>query len=60
LATFKAHVVKLAKAGMAPVVCGSMGEAHHLTPEERLSLFSAARTALDESGLTDTVLIVGT
>jgi dihydrodipicolinate synthase/N-acetylneuraminate lyase len=60
LATFKTHVVKLAKAGMQPVVCGSMGEAHHLTDDERVTLFSTARSALDEAGLTDTVLICGT
>jgi dihydrodipicolinate synthase/N-acetylneuraminate lyase len=58
--TFKKHVVSLAKAGMAPVVCGSMGEAHHLVPEERIALFRAAREALDEAGLKETVLIVGT
>lgn len=45
---------------MQPVVCGSMGEAFHLTGEERLALFSAARKALDQAGLNDTVLIVGT
>jgi len=60
LATFKSHVTRLAKAGMAPVVCGSMGEAFHLTPEERVTLFEAARSALDEAGLSDTVLICGT
>lgn len=37
-----------------------MGEAHHLTQDERLSLFKAAREALDEAGLNETVLIVGT
>jgi len=45
---------------MQPVVCGSMGEAFHLTHEERVSLFSAARQALDEAGLKETVLIAGT
>lgn len=45
---------------MQPVVCGSMGEAHHLTHDERVSLFKAAREALDEAGLNETVLIVGT
>lgn len=57
---FKDHVVKLAKIGMQPVVCGSMGEAFHLSHEERIQLFSAARQALDQAGLTDTVLIAGT
>ncbi|KAL7423069.1 hypothetical protein Q5752_002368 [Cryptotrichosporon argae] len=60
VATFRAHVVRLAKAGMAPVVNGSMGEAHHLTAEERTTLIREARAALDEAGLTDTVIIAGT
>jgi len=60
LATFKKHVVRLAQGGMQPVVCGSMGEAHHLTHDERVTLFSTARKALDEAGLNDTVLIAGT
>lgn len=60
IATFQSHVVRLAKAGMQPVICGSMGEAFHLTHEERVSLFKAARTALDEAGLTETFLICGT
>lgn len=45
---------------MQPVVNGSMGEAHHLTPEERTSLIRAAREALDAAGLHDTVIIGGT
>jgi 4-hydroxy-2-oxoglutarate aldolase len=53
-------VVKLAKIGMQPVVCGSMGEAFHLSHDERLTLFTAAREALDEAGLNDTVVIAGT
>lgn len=57
---FKAHVVKLAKVGMQPVVCGSMGEAFHLSSEERVTLFKAARQALDAAGLNETVIIAGT
>ena len=57
---FKDHVVKLAKIGMQPVVCGSMGEAFHLAHEERITLFKAARQALDEAGLNETVIIAGT
>jgi 4-hydroxy-2-oxoglutarate aldolase len=53
-------VVKLAKIGMQPVVCGSMGEAFHLTHEERVVLFKAAREALDDAGLNETVIIAGT
>lgn len=58
--TFKDHVVRLAKIGMQPVVCGSMGEAFHLTHDERVVLFKAAREALDEAGLNETVIIAGT
>lgn len=53
-------MVELAKIGMQPVVCGSMGEAFHLTHEERVVLFKAAREALDEAGLSETVIIAGT
>jgi len=60
IATFKSHVARLAKAGMQPVVCGSMGEAFHLSHEERVSLFTAAREALDEAGLHGTILMAGT
>lgn len=45
---------------MAPVVNGSMGEAHHLEPEERVALVRAAREALDSAGLQETVIIAGT
>ena len=59
IATFKQHIVSLAKGGMYPVVAGSMGEAFQLTDEERVKLFKAAREALDEAGLEST-LICGT
>lgn len=57
---FQEHVVKLARIGMQPVVCGSMGEAFHLSHDERVTLFTAAREALDQAGLNDTVVIAGT
>ncbi|WRT69660.1 uncharacterized protein IL334_006650 [Kwoniella shivajii] len=60
LDTYRKHVVKLAKVGMQPVVCGSMGEAFHLTDDERFTLFKETRKALDEAGLHDTVIIAGT
>jgi dihydrodipicolinate synthase/N-acetylneuraminate lyase len=37
-----------------------MGEAHHLTNEERITLIKAARKGLDEAGLQDSVIIAGT
>ncbi|TXT13678.1 hypothetical protein VHUM_01045 [Vanrija humicola] len=60
LATLATHVVSLAKAGVQPVICGSMGESHHLTREERKAVIAAARAALDNAGYTDAVLIAGT
>ncbi|WVR08087.1 hypothetical protein IAU60_005133 [Kwoniella sp. DSM 27419] len=60
LDTFRKHVVKLAKVGMQPVICGSMGEAFSLSDEERGVLFKETRKALDEAGLYDTVVIAGT
>ncbi|ADV23388.1 dihydrodipicolinate synthetase [Cryptococcus gattii E566] len=60
IATFRKHVVELAKIGMQPVICGSMGEAFHLADNERVTLFKETRAALDEAGLFDTVVIAGT
>jgi 4-hydroxy-2-oxoglutarate aldolase len=58
--TFTGHVVRLAQANVWPVICGSMGEAHHLTNEERVTLIKAAREALDQAGLNDTPIMAGT
>lgn len=60
LTTFTTHVVRLAHAGMWPVISGSMGEAHHLTVEERKVLLVEARKALDEAGLEKTPILAGT
>lgn len=60
LPTFRTHVVSLARAGLQPVVNGSMGEAHHLTAEERTTLVREARAALDAAGFDDVVIIAGT
>ncbi|KAG8904502.1 hypothetical protein FRB99_001635 [Tulasnella sp. 403] len=60
IATFKRHVSYLAKAGMGLVLCGSMGEAHHLEPSERVQLIRAARQVLDSAGLTKVPIIAGT
>jgi len=37
-----------------------MGEAHHLSPSERIELIISARKALDEAGLTEVPIIAGT
>ena len=50
----------MAKAGVRPLLAGSMGEAHHLTHAERITLIKAARHALDEAGLTSMPIVAGT
>ncbi|KAF7338231.1 Dihydrodipicolinate synthetase [Mycena venus] len=60
LPSFEAHVVRIASAGVGPLIAGSMGEAIHLSHSERLVLIRAARKALDAAGLTTVPLIVGT
>ena len=45
---------------MRPLLAGSMGEAHHLSHSERVTLIKAARQALDEAGLTTVPIIAGT
>ncbi|KAI0780165.1 dihydrodipicolinate synthetase [Fomes fomentarius] len=60
LETFTTHVVHVAKAGVSPVLLGSMGEAHHLSHSERTTLIKAARHALDEAGFSAIPIIAGT
>lgn len=55
-----AQVVYLAGAGVPPLLCGSMGEAHHLLPSERASIIRASRSALDKAGFESTPIITGT
>ncbi|KAH8116793.1 dihydrodipicolinate synthetase [Phellopilus nigrolimitatus] len=59
LPSFEGHVVRVAKAGVWPLLSGSMGEAHHLSHSERSALIRAARKALDATGLTDVPVIAG-
>jgi len=58
--SFEAHVVRIASAGVGPLIAGSMGEAIHLSHAERLVLIRSARKALDAAGFLDVPLIVGT
>ncbi|BGP39850.1 hypothetical protein JCM10450v2_003823 [Rhodotorula kratochvilovae] len=61
LDTFKQHVQFVAGAGVGLVALGSMGEAVQLTHDERNSIVTAAREALDaDPALADIPLIVGT
>ncbi|KAF8910996.1 hypothetical protein CPB84DRAFT_1743134 [Gymnopilus junonius] len=57
---FEGHVVRVATAGVAPLVAGSMGEAIHLSHSERVKLIHAARKALDNAGLNHVPIIAGT
>ena len=54
-----AHVVRLIKAGVKPLLAGTMGEAHHLSHEERTALIKTARQALDNAGFKDVPIISG-
>ncbi|KAJ7046868.1 dihydrodipicolinate synthetase [Mycena alexandri] len=60
LPTFEAHVVRIASAGVGPLIAGSMGEAIHLSHSERILLIRTARKALDTAGFPIVPLIVGT
>jgi 4-hydroxy-2-oxoglutarate aldolase len=50
----------LATAGVGPLISGSMGEAHHLSHSERVTLIKTARRVLDDNNLKHVPLIVGT
>ncbi|KAK0483805.1 hypothetical protein IW261DRAFT_1605924 [Armillaria novae-zelandiae] len=58
--SIEAHVVRVAAAGVGPLITGSMGEAIHLSHTERMRIVKAARDALDAAGFTQVPLIVGT
>ncbi|GJJ12647.1 hypothetical protein Clacol_006891 [Clathrus columnatus] len=60
--TFQEHVVYVARSGVGLVINGSMGEAHHLSREERSLLVRSARSALDSADppLLDVPIIAGT
>lgn len=54
------QVVRCAKAGLGIVLLGTTGEASHLSPAERKACVITARKALDDNGLQDAPLCVGT
>ncbi|KZT51245.1 aldolase [Calocera cornea HHB12733] len=58
--TFRRHMVSMAEKKMGIVVGGSMGEAHHCTPAERILLVQEARQALDAADMTDVPILAGT
>ncbi|KAJ5627814.1 dihydrodipicolinate synthase [Penicillium lividum] len=57
--TYKIHLLNLATKGMVPVCAGSLGEAVHLSFEERTSLIRFIRATLDEAGLQLTPIVAG-
>lgn len=59
LDALRTHVQYVASAGTIPVLSGSMGEAVHLSHDERRTLIVTARMALDTAGLTNVALVAG-
>lgn len=60
LPAFEAHILRIAAAGVGPLIAGSMGEAIHLTRLERITLVDTGRRALDAGGFSHVPIIVGT
>ena len=50
----------LAKAGIKPLLAGTMGEGIHLSHSDRITLIKATREALDDAGFRDMPIIAGT
>ncbi|PWN88818.1 putative dihydrodipicolinate synthase [Acaromyces ingoldii] len=60
LDSYRKHLLETTRAGGKPVCAGSLGEAVHLTPEERIRLISFTRKTLDaEPGLVDVPIVAG-
>ncbi|KAL2204265.1 putative dihydrodipicolinate synthase [Sarocladium strictum] len=57
--SYEKHLLNLAKRGINPVCAGSLGEAVHLSPEERVALIKFIRRTLDDAGLTDMPIVAG-
>lgn len=53
-------VTRIANAGVGITLLGTNGEASHLSDDERVTAIKATREALDEAGLRDTPILVGT
>jgi 4-hydroxy-2-oxoglutarate aldolase len=59
LPSLEMHVVRLARAGIRPLLAGTMGEGLHLAHGERAKIIQSARKALDAEGFLDIPLIAG-
>ncbi|KAK1463841.1 hypothetical protein CMEL01_12602 [Colletotrichum melonis] len=57
--SYEKHLLNLARRGINPVCAGSLGEAVHLSPEERVDLIKFIRRTLDDAGLTDMPIVAG-
>ncbi|PYI03539.1 putative dihydrodipicolinate synthase [Aspergillus sclerotiicarbonarius CBS 121057] len=57
--SYKKHLLNLATKGMVPVCAGSLGEAVHLSFDERTALIRFIRATLDEAGLNETPIVAG-
>ncbi|KAL7906493.1 hypothetical protein GGI35DRAFT_458254 [Trichoderma velutinum] len=56
---FANHAKYVTAPGILPVVSASMGEAVHLTPQERIKSIQTLRNALDSIGLQKTPIVAG-
>ncbi|KIJ16954.1 hypothetical protein PAXINDRAFT_168392 [Paxillus involutus ATCC 200175] len=59
LPSFENHVLRMASAGVGPLLAGSMGEAIHLSHIERSTLIKTARKVLDNAGLFSVPIVAG-
>jgi 4-hydroxy-2-oxoglutarate aldolase len=59
LQALEKHVVYLARAGVRPLLAGTMGEGIHLAYGERTKIIHSARKALDAAGFSDLPIIAG-
>ncbi|KAF1348123.1 hypothetical protein BDV97DRAFT_335195 [Delphinella strobiligena] len=57
--SYKTHLLDLAKKGIVPVCMGSLGEAVHLSHDERVILIRFIRDTLNKEGLTSTPIVAG-
>ncbi|KAM3089509.1 hypothetical protein ACMFMG_001097 [Clarireedia jacksonii] len=59
LVSYKRHLLNLANKGIIPVCMGSLGEAVHLSREERTTIIRFIRKTLDDECLQTTPIVAG-
>ncbi|KAF2113896.1 putative dihydrodipicolinate synthase [Lophiotrema nucula] len=57
--SYRKHLLSLASRGIVPVCAGSLGEAVHLSFDERVELIKFIRSSLDGAGLNETPIVAG-